>query len=113
MYILLDDNNYVIHPPSTVWSEGWVEVTEDIVNELSTAPFIDCCQYIDGVLIYDEAKHQAYIEDANKQNKEWEGKPSQQEQIEALQAENKELKEYVELISDSVVDLAMRTLKEG
>lgn len=66
MFVLLDKDRYVIHPPSYVGGEGWIKISEENIDKLRDFMFIDCVRYIDGELILDEEKQNTYIEEENK-----------------------------------------------
>lgn len=87
--------------------DAWLIVPYQTIDR----KYLGAYRHVDGVFALDDAKKAAIDKLISAQVNTPQALTTQ-EQIEALQAENKELKEYVELISDSVVDLALRTLKE-
>ena len=110
MYVLLNETKHVIQV-SVVGGEGWILVDPEIFTNIDMA-YANLYRYIDGQLIFDTEKYYAQAEEQARYDAAHDSHPTPQQEIETLKTENAELKQYVELISDSVVDLAMRTLKE-
>ena len=104
---LIDQNSYYSFLGAEIYACKLSEQTITTIEQVDGMP-TEVTWYT-GVL--DADRHRENIEKMIEQVKE-NTPPSPQQEIETLKTENAELKKYAELISDSVVDLAMRTLKE-